>query len=754
VSEPETLLELAELEEGVDVECKKAAGRDGRGEVPRSFYETYSAMANTHGGVVYLGISQEGNTLEVTGLGDIARVRKSLWDGLNNVKQVSRNLLRDEMVSVASFGEHKVLKIRVPRASRHERPVHVGENPFDGTYRRNFEGDYRCDAETVKRMLAEQVEDARDSRVLGTYGLDDLDLGTLAAYRQWFASTKPDHVWLGTEDLPFLHSIGAWGRDRDTGAAGPTVAGLLMFGRWRSIRDQFPWYMLDYQERAEPRAELRWIDRITPDGTWSGNLFDFYRLVINKLGRDLKVPFRLEKGMQRVDDTPVHEALREALVNALIHADYTGRLSVLVVKRPDMFGFRNPGLMRVPLSVALAGGRSDCRNPGLQLMFRLVGLGDQAGSGIPKVFARWKQQHWRAPLLEDLDVPSEHTLFQLRMVSLLPADALATLEAEFGDRFRSLGELERLILVTAAVEGDVTHARINGVLNRHPRDLSATLAGLQRDGFLEARGATRAKRYFLPGRPLDGEAQGSLSEQGAQQALFDPATSPSWGGKRALDGVGGAQRAIAGAGSETTGVGGVSTGAGPETTGVAVVSAGAGRPETTGVAVVSAGARPETTGVAVVNAGAGPETTGVVVVSTGAGPETTGVGGAPPQAVAERARMEGDPGTDGSEAEAMDAELDRTSPTWLALSRTAESVRNQGKPRRGQMEAAILELCAGRWLLLRDLAELLARTPDWLRKNYLSPMVEQHALVHRYPGSPRHSRQAYRAAPRREAPHE
>jgi predicted HTH transcriptional regulator len=81
----------------------------------------------------------------------------------------------------------------------------------------------------------------------------------------------------------------------------------------------------------------------------------------------------------------VHEALREALVNTLIHVDYTGRVSILVVKRPDMFGFRNPGSMRLPLEEVQQGGISDCRNRNLQKMFQLVGLGEQAGSGIPKI---------------------------------------------------------------------------------------------------------------------------------------------------------------------------------------------------------------------------------------------------------------------------------------------------------------------------------------------------------------------------------
>lgn len=57
-----------------------------------------------------------------------------------------------------------------------------------------------------------------------------------------------------------------------------------------------------------------------------------------------------------------------------------------LVKRPDLFGFRNPGLFRLPLEDALRGGVSDCRNRNLQKIFQLVGLGEQAGSGFPKIY--------------------------------------------------------------------------------------------------------------------------------------------------------------------------------------------------------------------------------------------------------------------------------------------------------------------------------------------------------------------------------
>lgn len=56
---------------------------------------------------------------------------------------------------------------------------------------------------------------------------------------------------------------------------GLTAAGLLMFGKHTTIQEAFPLYMLDYQERPATQTEPRWLDRLTLDGTWSGNLYDF-----------------------------------------------------------------------------------------------------------------------------------------------------------------------------------------------------------------------------------------------------------------------------------------------------------------------------------------------------------------------------------------------------------------------------------------------------------------------------------------------
>jgi predicted HTH transcriptional regulator len=490
---------LDQLVEGRDLEAKRSAGQDGQGELPRSFFETYSAFANTDGGVVLLGVEElEDGRLRVNGIADTQRVLKALWDGLNNPQRANVNLLRDADVETLEVEGKAVIRIAVARARRQDRPVYVGQNMFTGTYRRNNDGDYRCPEEVVRRMVAEQVEDSRDARVLLHYGMDDLDSATIAAYRRWYNAKLFEHPWVKLDDREFLQRIGAFGTDRESGKEALTAGGLLMFGKMVSLRDAFPNYMLDYQERTASGSEPRWVDRLTPDGTWSGNVFDFYGLVILRLFRDLKVPFML-RGDTRVEETPVHEALREALVNTLIHADYTGRISLLVVKRPDSFVFRNPGAMRMPVETALRGGVSDCRNRRLQSMFRYIGLGEQSGSGMPKIQAAWKAQQWRAPEMVEEVEPYEQTVFTLRMASLLPAEVVEALEREFGRAFAQTSEIQKLALVTAAVEHSVNHARLHAMTGAHPRDVTVALASLVQRGLLESGGSHKRTFYFLPG---------------------------------------------------------------------------------------------------------------------------------------------------------------------------------------------------------------------------------------------------------------
>ncbi len=184
-------------------------------------------------------------------------------------------------------------------------------------------------------MLADSQEEPADSRILEHFTLEDLDLPSLHQYRQRLASHQPTHPWLGVDDIDLLKKLNGWRSCRKSGAEGLTVAGLLMFGRDETIREAIPQYQIDFRERLSQDPAVRWTDRLTQDGTWPGNLYQFYHRVIQKLAADLKRPFELDNDMMRKGESPVHVAIREALVNSLIHADYQGQGGIVIEKYPE-----------------------------------------------------------------------------------------------------------------------------------------------------------------------------------------------------------------------------------------------------------------------------------------------------------------------------------------------------------------------------------------------------------------------------------
>ena len=76
-----------------------------------------------------------------------------------------------------------------------------------------------------------------------------------------------------------------------------------------------------------------------------------------------------------------------------------------IEKHDDRLCFRNPGLLKLPVETIYRGGNSKARNPKIQNMLRMIGFGENVGSGFPKIIAAWKETNWGEPqLLNKLDV--------------------------------------------------------------------------------------------------------------------------------------------------------------------------------------------------------------------------------------------------------------------------------------------------------------------------------------------------------------
>ena len=142
--------DLRQYRENNRLEAKKA-----QGGLPRSIWETYSAFANTDGGLILLGVveNKEDKSFSAVPLEDPSQLAADFWNTLCIPRVVSVNLLQPQDIRVVESDGHEIVVIHIPRATAAQTPVYIGPSPFGGTYLRRGEGDYRCTAEEVHAML-------------------------------------------------------------------------------------------------------------------------------------------------------------------------------------------------------------------------------------------------------------------------------------------------------------------------------------------------------------------------------------------------------------------------------------------------------------------------------------------------------------------------------------------------------------------------------------------------------------------------
>ena len=210
---------LEKYRENNRIEAKKALGG-----LPRSIWETYSAFANTHGGIILLGVEEWADkSLHTVDLPDPDRLIKEFWDIVNNPNKTSVNVLSSKDVFVQEVDGDHIVVINVPRAERSYKPVYVDGNPLC-TYRRNGEGDYIVDYKELFGDLA----DAMNKYTAGafeSYDAEDVD-GLLkdraTEAKKYFVDTleELDELCEGVElprkELDYIHYFcGESGRDEN-----------------------------------------------------------------------------------------------------------------------------------------------------------------------------------------------------------------------------------------------------------------------------------------------------------------------------------------------------------------------------------------------------------------------------------------------------------------------------------------------------------------------------------------------------------
>lgn len=484
-----------------DKESEEIEFKSAKGGFPRSFWETYSAFANTEGGTIVLGVKEKNGSFSSDNLTEetVVKYKKVFWDNVNNPNTISRCLLKNSDVKTIKYQDSWLLLFYIPMADRTERPVYRTQNAKNGTYKRGYEGDYLCASNEVNRMFADaDITTPPDSRILTGFSMDDIDNESMQQYRQLFNLSNPNHPWNVLTDFEFLRKLGGYRTDRKTGKEGFTLAGILMLGKTHAITDNecVPNFFLDYRHYDDEQTlKGRWIDRVYPDGTWEANLFQFYRRIAPKLYKFVPAPFVLS-GDTRIDESEAQVSLREAFINSLIHADYSVNASLSILKYSNQIVFSNPGTLLISRQQYYKGGESVCRNKALQTMFMMLGKAEKAGSGVDKILKGWEKQYWKKPSLSFKYQPDKVEL-SMSIESLLSNDIRMGLIKLFGEKINGLDYQALITLATAYSQSEISNETIRPLLAIHRISVTILLKQLCEHGFLVATGRGRGTKYHL-----------------------------------------------------------------------------------------------------------------------------------------------------------------------------------------------------------------------------------------------------------------
>ncbi len=478
------IIEMARAGENSNVEFKECGKT-----FPKEAWSSYSAFANTRGGWIILGVKEHRDRqlpdkFEIVGVNEPAKIIQEFGSQLDNSQKVSRNILTNNDLYTIDINDKKVIVIHIPEADYRRKPIYLHGDKVAHSYKRTQQGDAHLTDEELAIMLRDADTSDSDLALMENYSIDDIDPETLRKYRQSFNIMNPGHVFSDKTDKEFLVHMGAYIKDRSTNKEGLTLAGLLMFGKGLSIRERFPQLRMDYLDLSNvPKCSgLKWNERLTYDGRWENNLYNFITYVMSKITFGIPAP-GIVKGMVRDDDSLILKAIREAVTNSIIHADLRIEGVLRIDKRENSIIIRNPGILKLSKDKIYDGNHTKARNPKIQDMLRMIGYGDNIGSGFPLILEAWKEESWIKPRLDE-DRELHEVSLTLRMSSLYAPEVISKINDLYGERFKTLAADEKECLVLIISESAKTNSDLQSQTGKNSWEINRILSSLVAAGYI------------------------------------------------------------------------------------------------------------------------------------------------------------------------------------------------------------------------------------------------------------------------------
>ena len=346
--------------EGISVEFKEA-----KEKVPATFYDTVVSFANTNGGIILLGVDDEGN---VKGINRENKVNylKNITTALNSNDKINPVLYLNP--TAIDYGGKMIIAVQVPVSSQvHD---HAGR-----VYIREYEVDIDVTANQhkIRGLFLKKGKIYTETHIYPGLQMSDLDEALFQKARKWIRIKKHDHPWLEVDNMQMLREALLYWRDYEQNKEGFTLAAALLFGKDLTIQNLLPAYKVEAMVRIKNKD--RYDDRLT----LRTNLLDTYLQLNQFIYRYLPDKFFME-GDQCVDLRD--RIFREITANILIHREYTDATATELIIEEDAVRTLNPNIPRFNGIMDLDNFNPHPKNPNLRRFFMAMGWADEIGSGI------------------------------------------------------------------------------------------------------------------------------------------------------------------------------------------------------------------------------------------------------------------------------------------------------------------------------------------------------------------------------------
>ena len=309
---PKQVIRPFGVRESLLLEFKEAAEA-----LPKNFFETVCAFLNLDGGLIVLGVANDGTVVGIA-RDVVDRMKTEIASLSNNPNKLDPPYLL--FPHAEEIGGRWVIKVQVPASSQ----VHRTDG---NVYLRSEDGDYRIsDLNRIAGLVNRKLSFFTEQRVLPHLDMSDLRPDLFEKARRLMRGRAPQHPWADLAPEELLKVAGFVRKDVFTGKTGYTLAAALMFGTDEIIQSIAPGYKFDALLRR--RDTDRYDDRLTV----RTNLIDAFDLLMGFIEKHLDDPFYME-GTSSVSLRA--RIFRELVANIVAHREYTSAAPATMVIYKD-----------------------------------------------------------------------------------------------------------------------------------------------------------------------------------------------------------------------------------------------------------------------------------------------------------------------------------------------------------------------------------------------------------------------------------